>query len=160
MNPDDYDSPRKRKKLKVKESVIDHTYRDYSQVEVPADEDEVDGSRPVQPNFPAKLHDIVSNPEYRHIIAWQPHGRCWKVIDKYLLSTVICPKYFSHSKFESFNRSVNGWGFKVSVNWSGNHCWKRRFTCVLSVSNNSQCFLCSFSIYPTITALVESRTRL
>lgn len=116
MNPDDYDSPRKRKKLKVKESVIDHTYRDYSQVEVPADEDEADGSRPVQPNFPAKLHDIVSNPEYRHIIAWQPHGRCWKVIDKYLLSTVICPKYFSHSKFESFNRSVNGWGFKRLLN--------------------------------------------
>jgi hypothetical protein len=115
MNPDDYDSPRKRKKIKIKESVIDHTYRDYSQVEVTPEDDDGDGSqRPIQPNFPAKLHDIVSNPEYRHIIAWQPHGRCWKVIDKYLLSTVICPKYFSHSKFESFNRSVNGWGFKVS----------------------------------------------
>ena len=131
MNPDDYDSPRKRKKLKVKESVIDHTYRDYSQVEVPADDDDADGSRPVQPNFPAKLHDIVSNPEYRHIIAWQPHGRCWKVIDKYLLSTVICPKYFSHSKFESFNRSVNGWGFKVSVNWSGNHWKKKNHMCLV-----------------------------
>eukprot|EP00573_Skeletonema_grethae_P000321 CAMPEP_0201688430 /NCGR_PEP_ID=MMETSP0578-20130828/2181_1 /ASSEMBLY_ACC=CAM_ASM_000663 /TAXON_ID=267565 /ORGANISM="Skeletonema grethea, Strain CCMP 1804" /LENGTH=449 /DNA_ID=CAMNT_0048172741 /DNA_START=196 /DNA_END=1545 /DNA_ORIENTATION=+ len=117
MNPDDYDSPRKRKKIKIKESVIDHTYRDYSQVEVPPEDDDGDGSqRPIQPNFPAKLHDIVSNPEYRHIIAWQPHGRCWKVIDKYLLSTVICPKYFSHSKFESFNRSVNGWGFKRLLN--------------------------------------------
>ena len=36
--------------------------------------------------------------------------------DKHLLSTVICPKHFAHAKFESFNRSVNGWGFKRLLN--------------------------------------------
>ena len=113
-------SPKKKLKLKkavVKESVIDHTYRDFSQVEVePSDDDKlVDGSTPKQQNFPTKLHEIVSNPNYSHIICWQPHGRSWKIVDKHLLSTLICPKHFAHSKFESFNRSVNGWGFKVCM---------------------------------------------
>lgn len=123
MEPNDYEPvpPRQRKKLKVKESIIDHTYRDYSQVEVSSDDEapstvDVDKkSSRLQPNFPAKLHAIVSNPNYQHIICWQPHGRSWKIVDKHLLSTVICPKHFAHAKFESFNRSVNGWGFKVSA---------------------------------------------
>ena len=123
MEPNDYEPvpPRQRKKPKVKESIIDHTYRDYSQVEVSSDDEapstvDIDKkSSRLQPNFPAKLHAIVSNPNYQHIICWQPHGRSWKIVDKHLLSTVICPKHFAHAKFESFNRSVNGWGFKVSA---------------------------------------------
>lgn len=79
-----------KKTRKVKESVIDHTYRDYSLVEV-ADEGEVpnvtggeDGAPPTaraassgvdsstgkHSNFPAKLHAILSNPGYQHIICW------------------------------------------------------------------------------------------
>ena len=123
MDPNDYEPvpPRQRKKPKVKESIIDHTYRDYSQVEVSSDDEppstaDIDKkSSRLQPNFPAKLHAIVSNPNYQHIICWQPHGRSWKIVDKHLLSTVICPKHFAHAKFESFNRSVNGWGFKVCM---------------------------------------------
>eukprot|EP00804_Cyclotella_cryptica_P000692 CCRYP_014698-RD/>CCRYP_014698-RD protein AED:0.46 eAED:0.46 QI:0/-1/0/1/-1/0/1/0/69 len=60
-----------------------------------------------------KLHGIVSNPAYRHIICWMPHGRSWKILDKELLASVVCKKYFNHDNFDSFNRSVNGWGFKV-----------------------------------------------
>lgn len=117
----EHEPHRQRKKPKVKESIIDHTYRDYSQVEVSSDEETTGGgddkkhSR-LQPNFPAKLHAIVSNPNYQHIICWQPHGRSWKIVDKHLLSTVVCPKHFAHAKFESFNRSVNGWGFKRLLN--------------------------------------------
>eukprot|EP00804_Cyclotella_cryptica_P000690 CCRYP_014698-RB/>CCRYP_014698-RB protein AED:0.23 eAED:0.70 QI:0/0/0/1/1/0.5/2/0/467 len=59
-----------------------------------------------------KLHGIVSNPAYRHIICWMPHGRSWKILDKELLASVVCKKYFNHDNFDSFNRSVNGWGFK------------------------------------------------
>jgi len=62
--------------------------------------------------FPFILHDILSDPESQNIIAWMPHGRSWKVMDKEKLAMVICPTYFSHSKFEHFTRSVNGWGFK------------------------------------------------
>lgn len=79
----DYEPPRQRKKPKVKESVIDHTYRDYSQVEVSSDEeggsvtDDKKQSR-LQPNFPAKLHAIVSNPNYQHIVCWQV--RRWTLV--------------------------------------------------------------------------------
>ena len=73
----EYEAPRQRKKPKVKESIIDHTYRDYSQVEVSSDDETSttagDDKKPsrLQPNFPAKLHAIVSNPNYQHIICWQ-----------------------------------------------------------------------------------------
>ncbi len=63
------------KRQKIKESIVDHTYRDYSNVEVSDDEDEeAQGGRKqtrLTPNFPAKLHAIVSNPNYQHIIRWQ-----------------------------------------------------------------------------------------
>ena len=74
MDPHEYEPPRQRKKPKVKESIIDHTYRDYSQVEVSSDDESADldkKSSRLQPNFPAKLHAIVSNPNYQHIICWQ-----------------------------------------------------------------------------------------
>ena len=75
-----------KKTRKVKESVIDHTYRDYSLVEV-EDEEEIPNAgeeehRPTvaraaagvdlskNSNFPAKLHAILSNPGYQHIICW------------------------------------------------------------------------------------------
>ncbi|KAL9189898.1 hypothetical protein ACHAXT_009573 [Thalassiosira profunda] len=113
----------KHPKKKVASHMIDHTYRDYSNVQVSEDEyeDEGDeltrgGGKQRHVNFPAKLHAIVSNPNYQHIICWQPHGRSWKIVDKHLLATVICPKHFAHSKFESFNRNVNGWGFKRLLN--------------------------------------------
>ncbi|KAL7476287.1 hypothetical protein ACHAW6_002164, partial [Cyclotella cf. meneghiniana] len=41
-----------------------------------------------------------------------PHGRAWKILDKELLVSVVCKEQFNHGKFESFNRQVNGWGFK------------------------------------------------
>jgi hypothetical protein len=63
--------------------------------------------------FPAKLHEIVSNPEYEHIISWNPHGRSWTVKDKKLLVSVVAKEHFNHSTYESFNRLVNIWGFKV-----------------------------------------------
>jgi hypothetical protein len=59
-----------RKKAKVKESVIDHTYRDFSRVKVSSDDENDDGKAHNRPNFPSKLHAIVSNPNYRHIICW------------------------------------------------------------------------------------------
>ena len=29
--------------------------------------------------FPTKLHKILSDPRYQHIIRWLPHGRSWEV---------------------------------------------------------------------------------
>jgi len=75
----------------AKQSIIDHTYRDFSQVDVSdyEDDDDVDpksktpavaGSLQHKNKFPAKLYAIVSNPAYYNIIRWQPHGRSWKIV--------------------------------------------------------------------------------
>ena len=96
---------------KMQRELVDHTYRDYSHVDV---EDLIADYKGVNDNlFPVKLHKILSTPEYHHIIQWKPHGRAWIIKDKHLLSTVVLPSYFNHGNFESFNRSVNGWAFKV-----------------------------------------------
>ena len=63
-------------------------------------------------NFPMKLYDMLSNPDNHHAISWMPHGRAWKVRQKDLFMRTICPKYFSQTKFESFIRQANGWGFR------------------------------------------------
>jgi len=63
--------------------------------------------------FPVKLLKLLSNPEYSHIIRWMPHGRSWRVLQPDLFSKELLPKYFSNqSKYASFMRQVNGWGFK------------------------------------------------
>ncbi len=62
--------------------------------------------------FPMKLYDILCNPDFHHAISWMPHGRSWRVINKEYFMAEICPRYFSQSRFESFIRQVNGWGFK------------------------------------------------
>lgn len=102
-----------KKKKELKTSVVDHTYRDYSQVEV--SDLLVDCNEPNEDLFPTKLQKILATPEYANIIAWKPHGRAWAVIDKPAFISYVLPAHFNHNNFESFNRSVNGWGFKVST---------------------------------------------
>ena len=99
------------KKKEIKKSVVDHTYRDYSHVEI--SDLVVDYKGVNEEVFPSKLHVILSTPEYARFITWKLHGRAWAVVDKSLFTSIVLPRYFNHSNFASFNRSVNGWGFKV-----------------------------------------------
>lgn len=62
--------------------------------------------------FPMKLYDILCNPQFSHAISWMPHGRSWKVLNKEYFMEEICPQYFAQTRYESFIRQVNGWGFK------------------------------------------------
>jgi len=64
------------------------------------------------PNFPAKLHAILSAQDHQGVIAWLPHGRSWVVLKPKQFELVVLPKFFSHSKYSSFVRQANGWGFK------------------------------------------------
>lgn len=63
-------------------------------------------------NFPNKLHQILSTPEYSHIISWMPHGRAWKIHKKDLFVREIVPKYFMQAEHEFFTCQLIGWGFK------------------------------------------------
>ncbi|CAJ1939440.1 unnamed protein product [Cylindrotheca closterium] len=68
-------------------------------------------NRPKNNNFPAKLHTILSTPEFNDIICWLPHGRAFRVQQQGKLESEVLPKFFQHQKVASFYRQVTGWGF-------------------------------------------------
>ena len=86
-------------------------YRDFSEVPDP------NPSAPLTapgrlPNFPVKMLAILSRPDLSHIISWMPHGRSWRVWKPREFEVKVIPTYFEHSKFSSFIRQANGWGFR------------------------------------------------
>eukprot|EP00804_Cyclotella_cryptica_P006752 CCRYP_015723-RA/>CCRYP_015723-RA protein AED:0.47 eAED:0.47 QI:0/-1/0/1/-1/1/1/0/133 len=114
------EGPKPKKKRVVRSAFIDHSYHDYADApnqypgivsNATLATDHVNHS--LAKNFPAKLHQIVSTPQYQKIIGWLPHGRSWVIRNKELLVSVVLKDHFSHGNFESFNRQVNLWGFKV-----------------------------------------------
>jgi len=63
--------------------------------------------------FPIKLHRMLSEcdkEEYSSIISWCQHGRAFLVhsVEKFMK---VLPKYFNHSKYTSFQRQLNSYGF-------------------------------------------------
>mmetsp|Transcript_26257 Transcript_26257/g.47318 ORF Transcript_26257/g.47318 Transcript_26257/m.47318 type:complete len:505 (+) Transcript_26257:159-1673(+) len=64
------------------------------------------------PTFPAKMHAILTNPELADVVGWAPHGRSWRILKPRDFEIRVLPKYFEHSKFSSFVRQANGWGFR------------------------------------------------
>jgi hypothetical protein len=48
-----------------------------------------------------------------HIVSWKDSGRSFQIHNKRLFETVIMPKYFETTRFKSFQRSLNLWGFYV-----------------------------------------------
>ncbi|KAK1740863.1 heat shock factor family protein [Skeletonema marinoi] len=89
---------------------INCTYRDFStHIE---EGGKIQKHKKSDNNFPARLHAMLSNEQYSHIIAWMPHGRAWKVLDRRLLVEEAIPRYFKQNKYPSFARQLSGWGFK------------------------------------------------
>mmetsp|Transcript_609 Transcript_609/g.1323 ORF Transcript_609/g.1323 Transcript_609/m.1323 type:complete len:496 (+) Transcript_609:226-1713(+) len=62
--------------------------------------------------FPTALFDILADPELDGIIAWLPHGRSWRLVDVDKFNEQVLSSYFNQSKYTSFIRQVNGWGFR------------------------------------------------
>ncbi len=88
----------------------DHTYRDFSTYI--KEGHRIGKHKKSDRNFPARLHAMLSDRQYSHIISWMPHGRAWKVNNKELLMEEAAPKFFGQSKYASFARQLSGWGFK------------------------------------------------
>jgi HSF-type DNA-binding len=63
------------------------------------------------PNFPAKMHAILSRQDLQDVVSWMPHGRSWRVHKPREFEIRVIPVYFEHVKFSSFIRQANGWGF-------------------------------------------------
>lgn len=64
------------------------------------------------PNFPAKMHAILSRQELADVVCWMPHGRSWKVLKPREFEVRVLPTYFEHAKFSSLIRQANAWGFR------------------------------------------------
>lgn len=80
------------------------------------------------PNFPAKMHAILSNPDLADIIEWLPHGRSWRILKPREFEHRVLPRYFEHSKYSSFVRQTNGWGFRrISVGSDRNSYYNELF---------------------------------
>jgi len=52
--------------------------------------------------LPAKLNNMLSDPELIDIISWMPHGRSWRVIDKQQFINEVLPSHFSHKSIAHF----------------------------------------------------------
>ena len=82
-------------------------YRDFSGITL----DQVPCNPYPKEVFPIKLHRILSSEQFSHLIAWLPHGRAWKVIDRDRFAFEVLPNFFGHNKWTSFRRQANDWGF-------------------------------------------------
>lgn len=81
--------------------------------------------------FPEILMEILSNPDYTHIVGWVSHGKSFAIHDPSQFSSVILPKYFRRVIFRSFIRKLNRWGFRsVKRSVSGfEHTFEHRYFC-------------------------------
>jgi len=56
--------------------------------------------------------EVLEQPDLQHIACWMPHGRAFMVNSPQLFVKEVLPRYFKQSKFMSFTRQLNLWGFK------------------------------------------------
>jgi hypothetical protein len=73
-----------------------------------------DVSTQAPPQFPIQLHLMLSNAQvegYSDVCSWQPHGRSFLIKDRKRFVDRVLPIYFKQSKFSSFQRQLNLYGF-------------------------------------------------
>jgi len=80
-------------------------------------------STPTNPReiFPQRLMQILDESELTHVISWLPHGRSFVIIRPDVFSEKVLPRYFpstdsrSSTKYPSFTRKLNRWGFRQAT---------------------------------------------
>lgn len=61
--------------------------------------------------FPQRLMEILANEAIADTVSWLPHGKGFIIYKKKKFAAEVLPKYFKQSKFTSFTRKLNRWGF-------------------------------------------------
>ena len=80
---------------------------------------EEDSSKQGSVNFLDKLYTILEE-EPSDIISWSPAGNSFIIYNPVMFSEGIMGKYFKSSKFNSFVRQLNFYGFRKSTRDQGN----------------------------------------
>jgi len=65
--------------------------------------------------FPYRLHRLLDDAEtngFQHVISWSPSGHSFHITSKATFEAEVMPKYWSSSKYKSFQRNLNMWGFQ------------------------------------------------
>lgn len=65
-------------------------------------------------HFPAKLYimlEAVDNLALSHVVSWLPNGQGFHVKDASKFMDIIAPHFFKATKYRSFQRQLNLWGF-------------------------------------------------
>merc|ERR1712232_597257 len=71
--------------------------------------------------FPQKLMEILSDDTLSDVISWLPHGRSFVVVRPDIFTAKVLPKYLppidsrSSTKYPSFTRKLNRWGFRQAT---------------------------------------------
>ena len=103
-----------------------HTYRDFSSVPPKLDYEAPKSIEEM--SFSQKVHDILSQDEYKDFIDWCPHGRAFRVlVPKCLEKAGILKKYFGHSRYSSFLRQLSNHGFKHITQGPDRNCYYHEF---------------------------------
>ena len=62
--------------------------------------------------FPGKLLEVLERTDLAEIIEWMSHGRAFLVKQPKTFASQVLPRYFKQTKYLSFTRQLNLWGFK------------------------------------------------
>jgi hypothetical protein len=66
-------------------------------------------------SFPRKLHALLEEAEekgFQDLICWQSGGKSFKVLNSGNFAKTIMPEYFKQTKYKSFQRQLNLYGFQ------------------------------------------------
>lgn len=108
--------------VKKPHTVMNHSYRDFSQV--PLDLNYTEKQDIDQMSFNEKVHHMVSQPEHSKWVHWMPHGRAFLFeMPKMLESNKILDKYFGHSRFSSLLRQLSNHGYKHISEGRDRNCY-------------------------------------
>jgi HSF-type DNA-binding len=136
--PPPMDQPVMIQWIRRPKSYVNHSYLDYSRVGpvAPASESSDGGvvasSRNgnfqeskdaiTDMNFVQKVHHMLCQCEYQHIIHWMDHGRAFRVEIPKRLESEVLPLYFNHRRYSSFLRQLSNHGFKNLTQGCDRNC--------------------------------------